>query len=146
MPAFGPVEYIVIHFDSDRFGADIVPALNDPLDQGLVRLIDIAAVTRSSAGEISIMETQELGPEVAASFERVTGELSPLLSEADLQELGEELAPGTSAAALLFEHVWASRFAEAVRAADGRLVLAERIPHQVMTEAQASLLAVAVAE
>ena len=138
---FGPVEYIVIHFDSDRFGADIVPALNDLLDQGLVRLIDIAAVAKSADGEISIMETQELSPEVAAAFQRLTGELSPLLSEADLQELGQGLAPGTSAAALLFEHIWATRFAEAVRAAEGRLVLAERIPHQVMTEAHASLLA-----
>jgi uncharacterized membrane protein len=140
---FGPVEYIVIHFDSDRFSADIVPALNDLLDQGLVRLIDIAAVARSPGGEISIMETQELSPEVAEAFQRLTGELSPLLSEADLQELGEGLAPGTSAAALLFEHVWATRFAEAVRGASGQLVLAERIPHQVMTEAQASLLATA---
>lgn len=141
--ALGPVEYIVIHFDSDRFSADIVPALNDLIDQGLVRLIDIAAVARSPEGEIAIMETQELAPEVAEAFERLTGDLSPLLSEADLRELGEELAPGTSAAALLFEHVWAARFAEAVRAADGQLIMAERIPHQVMTEARASLLAIA---
>jgi uncharacterized membrane protein len=139
----GPVEYIVIRFDSDRFGADIVPALNDLLDQGLVRLIDIAAVAKSAEGEVSIMETQELAPEVASAFERLTGELSPLLSEADLQELGQGLSPATSAVALLFEHVWATRFAEAVRGASGQLVLAERIPHQVMTEAQASLLTVA---
>ena len=138
----GPVEYIVIRFDSDRFSLEIVPALNELIDQGFVRLIDIAAVARSPDGEISILETQELAPEIASAFERLTGELSPLLSEADLQELGEDLAPGTSAAALLFEHVWATRFAQAVRAADGQLVLAERIPHQVMTEAQASLLAV----
>jgi hypothetical protein len=90
---FGPVEYIVIHFDSDRFGADIVPALNDLLDQGLVRLIDIAAVAKSADGEISIMETQELSPEVAAAFQRLTGELSPLLSEADLQELARASPP-----------------------------------------------------
>ncbi|HRO11078.1 DUF6325 family protein [Amaricoccus sp.] len=139
----GPVEYIVIHFDSDRFSPEVVPALNELLDQGLVRLIDIAAVTRAADGTVSILETQELGPEVAAAFERLTGELSPLLSEADLAELGEDLAPGTAAAALLFEHVWATRFADGVRAANGRLVLAERIPHQVMTEAQASLLAIA---
>ena len=139
----GPVEYIVIHFDSDRFSADIVPALNELLDQGLVRLIDIAAVAKSPEGEVSILETQELAPEVAEAFERLTGELSPLLSEADLQDLGDGLRPGTSAAALLFEHVWATRFAQSVRAADGQLILAERIPHQVMTEAQASLLAVA---
>jgi uncharacterized membrane protein len=140
---FGPVEYIVIHFDTDRFSSGIVPALNDLLDKGLIRLIDVAAVTKSVEGEVSILETQELGPEVAEAFERLTGELSPLLSEADLQELGDALEPGSASVAFLFEHVWATRFAEAVRAADGQLVLAERIPHQVITEARSQLLAVA---
>ena len=125
---FGPVEYIVIHFDSDRFRADIVPALNDLLDQGLVRLIDVAAVTKSPDGVVSILETQELGPEVAERLQ---------------VGFGDELDPDTSAVAFLFEHVWATRFAAAVRGAEGRLVLSERIPHQVIAEAQASLLAVA---
>ncbi len=141
--ALGPVEYIVIRFEGDRFTGDIVPALNDLLDQGLVRLIDIAIVSKSRDGAVSILETQELGPEVAEAFLRLTGEASGLLSEADLQDLGEDLDPGTTAAALLFEHVWATRFAIAVRAAKGELVLSERIPHAVMSEAQASLLAAA---
>ena len=110
-----------------------MPALNDLLDQGLVRLIDIAIVSKAADGAVSILETQELGPEVAEAFLQLTGEASGLLSEADLQELGEDLDPGTTAAALLFEHVWATRFAIAVRAAKGELVLAERIPHAVMT-------------
>ncbi|MFO1141140.1 MAG: DUF6325 family protein [Amaricoccus sp.] len=140
---FGPVEYIVIHFDTDRFSAGIATQLDDLLDRGLVRLIDVAAVTKSPDGAVSILETQELGPELAEAFERLTGELSPLLSEADLQELGDALDPGTAAVAFLFEHLWATRFAEAVRAADGRLVLSERIPHEVIREAQSQLLAVA---
>ena len=108
-----------------------------------MRLIDVAVVTQAADGAVSILETQELGPEVAEAFERLTGEVSALLSEADLQELGDELDPGTTAAAFLFEHVWATRFAAAVRAAEGELVLSERIPHAVMAEAQASLLAAA---
>ena len=70
---------------------------------------------------------------MAAAFLKLTGEASGLLSEADLQDLGEDLDPGTTAAALLFEHVWATRFAIAVRAAKGELVLSERIPHAVMS-------------
>jgi uncharacterized membrane protein len=143
MPEFGPVEYIVIHFDTDHFGAGIATALDELVEKGFVRLIDVAAVTRAPDGELAILETQELGPEVAAAFERLTGERSPLLSEADLRELGEALEPGSAAAAFLFEHVWATRFAEAVRAVDGRLVVAERIPHQVIAEAQSQLLAAA---
>ena len=101
----------------------------------------MAAVTKSPDGVVSILG-QELGPEVAEEFERLTGAISPLLSEADLQALGDELDPDTSAVAFLFEHVRATRFAAAVRGAEGRLVLAERIPPGDR-EAQASLLAVA---
>lgn len=139
----GPVEYIVIHFDSDRFATSLLPALEELLEQGLVRLIDIAAVARAEDGTIAILETQELGPEVAEAFERLVGDLSPLLSEGDLLDLGTSLPPGTAAAALLFEHVWATRFGEALRAANGSLILAERIPHEIMAEARASLPATA---
>lgn len=140
--SLGPVEYIVIHFDSDRFGTDIVPAITALLDNRLVRLIDLAVVSKSSAGDVVILEAQELTPEIAHVFARVSGEFKPLLSEGDLMELGEGLPSGTAGAAMLFEHVWASSFGEALRAANGRLVLAERIPHEVMKEVQDSLLAV----
>jgi hypothetical protein len=43
--ALGPVEYIVIRFQGDRFTGAFVPALNELLDQGMVRLIDIAIVS-----------------------------------------------------------------------------------------------------
>ena len=48
-----------------------------------------------------------------------------------------------AAAVLLVEHVWATRLANAVRAAQASLVLAERIPHAVIAEARESLLAAA---
>ena len=137
----GPVEYIVIRFEGDRLSGDILPALNDLLDRGLVRMIDVAVVSKDREGTVSILETQELSPEIASAFLAMTGEASGLLSEADLQALAGDLAPGTTAAALLFEHVWATRFAVAVRAANGELVLSERIPDAVMVEARAQLLA-----
>ena len=133
----------MIRFAGDRFTGDIVPALNDLLDQGLVRLIDIAVVSKAADGDVSILETQELGPRSPRPSESSPASSAACSPRPTSQELGEELAPGTTAAALLFEHVWATRFAAAVRAAAGELVLAERIPHAVMTEAQASLLAVA---
>jgi hypothetical protein len=136
---FGPVEYIAIRLEGDGFIGDIVPALTDLLDRDLVRVLDIALVGKDADGTVSILETQELSPEVAAAFLRLEGSASGLLSEADLEELAATLAPGSAAVALLFEHVWATRFATAVRAANGELMLSERIPHAVMLEAQASL-------
>lgn len=69
--------------------------------------------------------------------------MSGLLSEGDLKELADDMEPGSTAAVLLVEHVWATRLANAVRAAQASLVLAERIPHAVIAEARESLLAAA---
>jgi uncharacterized membrane protein len=139
----GPVEYIVVHFAGNRFTGDIAPALAELVERGLVRIIDLAVVSKDADGSVAILEMQELSPEVAAAFVKLEGAVSGLLSEADLDAVAEALEPGNTAAALLFEQVWATRFAEAVRAAHGELVLAERIPHAVVSEARASLLAAA---
>ena len=139
----GPVEYVVVGFSDGRFTGDIAAALNELLETGTIRIIDLAVVGRSGSGDVSILEIQELGPDVSAAFAGIDGTARGLLSEADLAEIAEGLAPGETAAGLLFEHVWATRFSEAVRAAGGRLLLSERIPHAIIAEARAGLRAAA---
>lgn len=139
----GPIEYIVVRFEGNRFDGAITEALGDLLDQGLIRVIDLVVVSKDAGGDVAILEVGELDPEIAGAVERLTGGAGGLLSEGDLLELAEELEPDTTAAAMLFEHVWATRFASAVRAANGTLVLSERIPHDVVAEARAGLIATA---
>lgn len=141
----GPTEFIVIGFAGNRFSGDVAPALAELTDSGLVRIIDLAVVSKDADGTVTILEMQELSLEVAAAFVRLEGRVRGLLSEADLDEIAADLPPASTAAALLVEHVWATRFAAAVRASGGELLLAERIPHAVIAEARASLLAAAEA-
>jgi uncharacterized membrane protein len=143
MHDLGPIEYIVVGFAGNRFAGDIAPALAELLEAGLIRIADLAVVSKNAGGDVAIMEFQELSPDVAADFTRFEGSVRGLLSEADLDELAGELAPNSTAAAMLVEHVWATRFAAAVRAAGGKLILSERIPHAVVAEARASLRAAA---
>ena len=139
----GPIEYIVVGFEGNTFGGAITEALGELLDKGLIRIIDLAVVSKNADGTVAILEAGELAPEVAAPLERLTGGALGLLSEGDLMEIAGELEPNSTAAAMLFEHVWATRFARAVRAANGTLLLSERIPRDVVDEARASLLATA---
>lgn len=139
----GPVEYIVLEFAGSRFTGEIVPALKELLESRIVRIIDLAVIAKDEDGAVTLFEMQELSAEVAEALTRLTGDVSGLLSEADLMELAETVQPGDTAAAILFEHVWAKTLAGAVRRAGGRLVLAERIPHAVVEEARTSLLAAA---
>lgn len=141
--SLGPVEFIVIGFAGNHFTGEIAPALDELLEQGLIRIIDLAVVSKDTDGAVTILEMQELSPEVAAAFIKLEGSVRGLLSEADLDDVADGLEPGNTAAAMLFEHVWATRFGAAVRAAHGELLLSERIPHAVIAEARASLLAAA---
>ena len=82
----GPLEYIVVHFAGSHFTGEIAPALADLVDQGLVRVIDLAVVSKAHDGAVDILEIQELSPEVAAAFVKLDGAVRGLLSEADLDD------------------------------------------------------------
>jgi hypothetical protein len=136
---YGPMELIVLGFDGNKFTGDITPALLDLIDRGIVRIIDLAVVVKDGDGSALILEMQELTPELQGLLHDLDGAETGLLSEADLNELAEDLAPNTTVAAFLCEHVWATGFASAVRAAGGALVMSERIPGAVIDAARASL-------
>lgn len=138
---FGPMELIVIGFERNRFDGSISAAMEDLVTRGLVRIIDIAAVIWDSDGTVHILEIQELSLELSAAMATLTGEISRLLSEADLNDIAADLAPGTGEAGFLVEHLWASEFGAAVRAAGGQLLVFERSPGAVIDAARATLIA-----
>lgn len=143
MTALGPMELIVLGFEGNRFTGEITPALIDLVDRGIVRIIDLAIIVKDEAGDALILEMQDLSAEVATAMTRLAGEITGLMSEADLNELAADMKPNTTVAAFLCEHLWATRFATAVRGAGGTLVLSERIPGDVVDAAHATLLAAA---
>ena len=62
------------------------------------------------AAEISDLDASELGELRAAETE-----LAMLLSEQDVPDLAETIEPGSSAAVLVWENLWAAPFGAAVR-------------------------------
>lgn len=141
----GPMELIVLGFDGNNFTGEITPALLDLVDRGIVRIVDLAIVIKKADGETMILEMQDLSAEVAAAMVRLAGSISGLMSEADLLELAEDMVPNSTVAVFLCEHLWATRFATAVRSAGGTLVMSERIPGDVIDAAREGLLALGAA-
>lgn len=139
----GPVEFLLLGFEGNRFDGRIAPAIAELVERGFVRLLDLAVVMKDENGEVAILEMQELPDDVADALKALTGEIRGLMSEADLMEVADNLEPSTSVAALLVEHIWSTRFADAVRGAGGELLVSERIPGDVVDEARATLTAIA---
>jgi hypothetical protein len=61
-----------------------------------------------------------------------------MLTEEDVVYLTGNLEKNSSAAVMLFENVWATRFRDAIVNAKGEIILSERIPRQVIEEIQAA--------
>lgn len=141
--ALGPVEYLIFYFEGNQFRGEILPALTDLLDQGLIRIIDLAVVSKDDEGVVTILEAGELQAEVAEALVKLEGELTGMLSEADLLMVADELDNNTTAAAMLFEHVWATEFAQAIRNANGQLLANVRIPNDVVEAVRDSILTAA---
>ena len=129
--ALGPVEYAVIAFPGNRFNGDVVPALSELVDSGTVHIIDLVFVHKDADGILTIGELEQLDAELGAVFAELEGDIDGLLSEEDLSDISALLSDNSSAAVIVWENLWAERFAAAVRASGGQLVDSGRIPHEV---------------
>jgi hypothetical protein len=122
----GPIDYVLVEWPGRQPNGEAMPHLIDLVDRGLIRVIDLAFITKDEDGDVAGMELSELG-EVAelAVFE---GASSGLLADEDIAAAADVLEPGTSAALLVYENAWAAPFAAAVRRSGGQLVASGRIP------------------
>jgi len=141
MKELGPVDYLIVAFPGNQFKGEIVPALADLVENGTIRIIDLAFVGKNAAGEVVAFELLDLDPEVKKAFEDMGVEVNGLLNEDDLMSTGEKLDPDTSAALLVWENLWARNVADALRNAGGILVDFQRIPHEVVQAARDAVLA-----
>lgn len=131
----GPVEYLIMAFPEDRFTGKITPALADLVDAGTIRIMDLAFVTKDGDGNVVGLELTDLDENEARAFDGLGGDGTDLISEDDLHAIGEELEPDSSAAMLVWEDVWATRLADALRDAGGVLLDHDRIPRDVVQAA-----------
>jgi uncharacterized membrane protein len=123
-----PLEVAIIQFPEDKFTGEIAPAVADLVNSGLVRLRELVFVHKEEDGTVDAVELSELDDDVAAAYGDITTERSEgLISHEDIEVAGAALAPGASAALLIWENAWAQKFADAVAASGGRLIARETI-------------------
>jgi hypothetical protein len=135
----GPLEYLVIGFDGDRFDGSIAREIEKVVDKGIIRLVDVVFITREANGDSAIIELSNTDDPRFVSFAPLLAQLRSLFTPEDLQELADSLPLGTAGLALLFEHRWAEDIKDAIGAAGGFLVRRDVIPPEVLAEVSAEL-------
>jgi hypothetical protein len=136
----GPIELLVIGFPGSDFNGGILPALKDVVERDIVSIVDGLLVTKDVDGDVAYVEIEDAGAnEDVAALAELVDNANGLLSAEDVEDIAVALAPGDSAAFLVFEHTWAKPFRDAIVASGGVLVANVRIPGMVVDEVLADL-------
>jgi uncharacterized membrane protein len=130
--AVGPVDVVIIGFPGNKFTGDIAPAIQELVENGTVRVIDLLFVSKDSDGVVSTIELKDLDPDTGPGFMSVDIVQPGALGSEDAEEISEDLEPNSSALLVAFENHWAARFVGAVEAADGYVIDQIRIPADVV--------------
>ena len=128
----GPVDWIVVEFPGSKFNGEIAPALQDLVQRGTVRVLDLLMLKKDTDGSLEAFELSDLDPSEVGELRSYEKNLAMLLSEDDVTAVAAAVEPGSSAAVLVWENLWAAPFASAVRHAGGQLVASGRIPIQAL--------------
>jgi Family of unknown function (DUF6325) len=139
--AIGPIELLVVKFPGNQFKGEIAPALQELIENGTIHVIDLIFAIKDEEGTLAVLELNDLGDERLAVIAPKQSELNGALTEDDARSLAGGLENNSSAAIMLFENTWATRFADALRNANGQLVLSERVPRAVIDELVAEVAA-----
>ena len=140
---FGPIDFIALEFPGNRFKGEILPDLLDLVEREVIRIFDLVIVTKDVDGTVHVRELQELDPGEMSIVDPFKAGVSQMITELDIQAIAEKLDNNSTAALMLIENLWAKKTKDAMADANGRLVMFERIPHDVVEEALADIAALA---
>jgi Family of unknown function (DUF6325) len=132
--AIGPVELLVLKYRGDRFTGIPAASVRKLVDAGFIRIIDALFARKTGPDDVKVMELFDLDAREKGELQPLVTDVMRLITHDDVATLTSRMEPGTTAAVLLFENLWAGRFAADVADAGGEIVLAERIPRAVIDQ------------
>ena len=96
----------------------------------------------SMPSSVTAQEVNQLAPEVVAIFNPLDAEVTGLISNDDIQDIGTMLDNDSAAGLLVLEQLWATKLAQAITNANGKVVMNRLLMPEVVEENMALIEAV----
>jgi hypothetical protein len=138
----GPIDFLALEFPGNKFNGEILANLFDLVQAGVIRIVDLVVVVKDQDGSVVVRELKELDPDTVRVLDPLKVEVTSMITRNDIDSLAAGLANNSTAGLMLFENLWAVKTKQAMLDADARLLMFERIPHEVVEENLADMAAI----
>jgi hypothetical protein len=132
--ALGPLEYLVIEFEGNKFSGRIMSELRAVQDKGIIRVVDLFFIKKDDSGKATSVELSNLRKEDARQLAHLVGDLLNLLTPEDIEQAAQAIPNNCAAALILFEHTWAIGLKDAIKDAGGKSVTGGLVSPDVLKE------------
>lgn len=123
----GPIDYVIVGFEGNKFDGSILKALGDAIDSGVIRLIALSLVVKDESGHVDTISIGDTGDDYLVEFSEKYASDPSDVDQDDIDEVADILTPNTAAGFLVIEQLWAKPLKEAILKADGVLIAEGRI-------------------
>ena len=133
----GPVDYLVVGFPAAKanFSGAMADELKKLMDSGTIRVLDLLIVTKAEDGTVEAAELRDRDESEVGELRSLEADVSLVLALGDVERVGADLEPGSTAAVLVWENTWAGPLGSAIRHSGGELIGTGRIPTQALIAA-----------
>lgn len=135
----GPLEYIVVGFEGNRFTGQILPELRAAREKGIIRVIDLLFIKKDENGDITATELRDLSEEEASQLGFSASDLLNVFEPDDIEAIASQMPDNSSTGLLLFEHTWAIPLKKAILNAGGVAVAGGLVAPAVVQMLEAEL-------
>jgi hypothetical protein len=123
----GPIDYIIVGFEGNKFDGSILKALGDAIDSGVIDLVALAVISKDDKGNVTAVDITGSEDAYVVEFASKYKPSSDQIDKDDIDEMSDLLKNNTSAGLLVIEQLWAKPLKKALLDANGVLVAEGRI-------------------
>ncbi len=130
----GPIDYIVVGFEGNKFDGSVMQALADAIEQGVIGLVALAVVSKDADGAVTKLDIAESGDDSMVAFVEKYQPSDEAIASDDIDEVADLVENNCTAGLLVIEQLWAKPLKKALLDAKGVLVAEGRIHPDAVSE------------
>ena len=130
----GPIDYIIVSFKDNKFDGSILSSLQDAISKDIIDVLALTVISKDSEGTVTEIDAVNLGDSSIVSFSQSIKQDPSIVTQDDIEEVGDLLENNSTAGLLVIEQLWAKPLKQALINANGTLIAEGRIHPEASKE------------